>query len=373
MPFLRPTTVRTVTLTVTVLATLATTIPVARAELGPATIAPAAGADTGITCPVPMRPTWHERGMRGCVELYRTTDTGTTDAGTTDAGTTDVPTTVTPAELALLNLGDLPAWASVDVDAIAASLAAFEQHLADQAAATAAEQAAREAADRAARDSARRTSTPAPSTRRVRQPLLSIEQLEQILAECGIVFDPANGPITETPCMAAAMERMRAELPVFEVPSGPGFPALPADWHDALLVAVNGERASHGVRRVSSCPSLTRTAQAYAEVLRDWGQISHTGPDGSDPFDRAVDGGYSIRVALSPGVFMVDGMVGENLGAGYASVPEVMYGWMTSPGHRRNLLDGRWSDAGFGLARASSGDRYGYYWVQLFGDGTGNC
>jgi uncharacterized protein YkwD len=119
---------------------------------------------------------------------------------------------------------------------------------------------------------------------------------------------------------------------------------------------------------------LTRTAQAYAEVLRDWGKVSHTGPVGSTPFDRSVDGGYSIRITLSPGNFMIDGMVGENLGAGYRSVPEVMYGWMTSRGHRDNLLNGVWEEAGFGLARVTSGeDTYGYYWVQLFGDGTGNC
>jgi uncharacterized protein YkwD len=47
---------------------------------------------------------------------------------------------------------------------------------------------------------------------------------------------------------------------------------------------------------------------------------------------------------------------------------------MISPGHRANLLGGQWTEAGFGLARAgSSSDTYGYYWVQLFGDGTGNC
>jgi len=312
-------------------------------------------ADASAFCPRPTGRWWDDLSVRGCIERL----TGR-----------DHTTPVTDVELTWLDLGSLPAYATVDIDAIAASLAAYEQHLADEAAA----QAAAEAAEQAPRDAARRApARPAPS-RRVRRPLPTFEQVEQMMAECGLSFADDDGPLGEHPCIAAAWARIVADMPVFEAPSGPGFPALRADWHDVMLTAVNSERQANGVRRVASCPSLTRTAQAYAEVLRDWGRISHTGPDGSSPFDRAVSGGYSIRIEPSPGFIMIDGMVGENLAAGHSSVPEVVYGWMTSPGHRANLLGGQWAEAGFGLARAgSSSDTYGYYWVQLFGDGTGNC
>jgi len=369
MPFLRLTTVRTVVLTVACAMTLATVAhSPAHAQLDatprlvddalPArALPPAPVADAAAFCPRPTGRWWDDVSVHGCIEQL--------------AGR-DHTTPVTAVELAWLDLGGLPAYVTVDTDAIDASIAAYVQRLADEAAAAeAAEQAAAEAA---ARDAAARSaaSRPAP-TRRVR-PLPTFEQVEQMMAECGLSFDDDHGPLGEHPCIAAAWARIVAEMPVFEAPSGPGSPALRADWHDVMLTAVNGERAARGVASVASCPSLTRTAQAYAEVLRDWGRISHTGPDGSNPFDRAVDGGYGIRIEPSPGFFIIDGMVGENLAAGHASVPEVVYGWMNSPGHRANLLDGQWSDAGFGLARAgSSSDTYGYYWVQLFGDGTGNC
>jgi uncharacterized protein YkwD len=313
-------------------------------------VAQPATLDLRLFCPVPTGRWWEDYSALGCAERMSGRDA----------------TTLTADELSWLNLGDLPAYATVDIAAVDAALATF-----------AAEHEAREAAAREAAERANARPAPAPArpatTTRVRQPIPTFEQLEQMLAECGIGRDYV-GAVGEHPCVAAAWARIVAEMPVFEVPTGPGIPALRTDWHDVMLAAVNDARSSRGVRPVAACPSLTRSAQAYAEVLRDWRTLAHIGPDGSDPFDRAVRDGYGIRIEISPGVYMVDGLVGENVAGGHASVPEAMYGWMNSPGHRSNLLNGKWAEAGFGLARADSrSDRFGYYWVQLFGDGTGNC
>jgi uncharacterized protein YkwD len=308
----------------------------------------AAAVEASVFCPRPTGRWWEDAAAHGCAQLL---------------SGRDMTAPLGHRELGWLDLGALPAFATVDLEALTEELTAHAARMA-------AEAAAREAREEEAR---RATARPAPS-RRVRQPLPTFEQVEQMMAECGLSFDDDHGPLGEHPCIAAAWARIVADMPVFEAPSGPGFPALRPDWHDVMMTAVNGERAARGVRRVTSCPSLTRTAQAYAEVLRDWGRISHTGPDGSTPFERAVAGGYSIRIEPAPGFIMVDGMVAENLAAGHSSVPEVVHGWMNSPGHRANLLGGQWTEAGFGLARAgSASDTYGYYWVQLFGDGTGNC
>jgi uncharacterized protein YkwD len=303
-------------------------------------------------CPLPTGRWWQDYSAHGCVQRL----TGR-----------DASSPLTSVELTWLNFGALPAYADVDVAAIDATLAAFETAFAARAAA---ERAAREAAERAAAPPTPRRTAPVT---RVVQPVPTVEQLEQMMAECG-VSPSYTGYLGEHPCIAAAWERIVATMPRVETPSGPGAPPIGADWHGVMLAAVNSERAASGARPVTSCPSLTRTAQAYAEVLRNMGNLSHTGPDGSTPFDRAVIGGYSIRIEMSPGVYMVDGMVSENLAAGSTSVQQAMTQWMNSSGHRRNLLGGQWTHAGFGLAQASSrSDTYGYYWVQLFGDGTGNC
>ncbi|WP_279581372.1 CAP domain-containing protein [Fodinicola feengrottensis] len=41
-----------------------------------------------------------------------------------------------------------------------------------------------------------------------------------------------------------------------------------------------------------------------------------------------------------------------------------MDGWMNSPGHRANILDGELTEIGVGLA---AGGSYGTYWTQVFG------
>ena len=42
--------------------------------------------------------------------------------------------------------------------------------------------------------------------------------------------------------------------------------------------------------------------------------------------------------------------VGENIARGQRSVEEVMEGWMASPEHKKNILDPKFTEAGFGVA-----------------------
>jgi uncharacterized protein YkwD len=79
--------------------------------------------------------------------------------------------------------------------------------------------------------------------------------------------------------------------------------------------------------------------------------FSHTGADGSTPWDRAERAGYTRATA-------------ENLAAGQRTPEEVVQAWMDSPAHRKNLLDCRSRAIGVALARGGS---YGIYWTQMFG------
>lgn len=55
--------------------------------------------------------------------------------------------------------------------------------------------------------------------------------------------------------------------------------------------------------------------------------------------------------------------VGENVAYGYASAALVMNGWMNSPGHRANILNGAFTMMGACYADAADGTRY---WAQKF-------
>ena len=58
--------------------------------------------------------------------------------------------------------------------------------------------------------------------------------------------------------------------------------------------------------------------------------------------------------------------MGENIAMGYETVGEVMAGWMSSRGHRANILTEDYTHAGTGVAYTDSGT--GYYCV-VFGGG----
>jgi uncharacterized protein YkwD len=79
--------------------------------------------------------------------------------------------------------------------------------------------------------------------------------------------------------------------------------------------------------------------------------MSHTGSDGSSPWQRAKRAGY-------------DDAMGENVAYGYRSPTAVMNGWMNSAGHRANILNCSARALGVGLAYSRGGDPY---WTQLFG------
>jgi uncharacterized protein YkwD len=83
--------------------------------------------------------------------------------------------------------------------------------------------------------------------------------------------------------------------------------------------------------------------------MSDHQSMSHTGSDGSSPGDRITRAGYDWRT------------YGENVAYGYPTPESVMAGWMSSPGHKANILNCAFKEIGVGMAKD------GYYWTQDFG------
>ncbi len=130
----------------------------------------------------------------------------------------------------------------------------------------------------------------------------------------------------------------------------PGFP-------EQVVDLVNQERQNAGCPPVTMDNRLRAAAQGHSEdmALNDF--FSHTGSDGSSPWDRIVAQGYNFSTA------------GENIAAGYTSPQDVMDGWMNSPGHRANILNCDFTDIGVGyyyLGNDTGNVNYHYYWTQDF-------
>jgi uncharacterized protein YkwD len=107
-----------------------------------------------------------------------------------------------------------------------------------------------------------------------------------------------------------------------------------------LLELTNRERISFGSAPLTLSEALNQSAQNHAQDLALHNFVSHTGSDGSSIGSRADRANYSWRT------------LGENIYRGVNSSPErAIAGWMRSAGHRRNLLDRRFSEVGFGIAQ----------------------
>ena len=114
----------------------------------------------------------------------------------------------------------------------------------------------------------------------------------------------------------------------------------------------NAERVRRGLRALTVDQRLAAAAQAHSADMVQRGFFAHESPDGRQVWDRAVAAGYAYR------------KVAENIAAGQRSAEEVVRGWMESPGHRANILDGDLTQIGVGRAEGGS---YGVYWTQVFG------
>lgn len=136
------------------------------------------------------------------------------------------------------------------------------------------------------------------------------------------------------------------------------FPACeqPADAEsmaEEVMRLVNQERAANGLGAVARSATLEREAAQYACEMVQYDFFDHVNPvTGSTLGDRTKDFGYSFRV------------VGENLAAGQKTAQQAFTDWMNSPGHRKNILDPRFTELGVSV---KLGGQYGIYWVQEFG------
>jgi uncharacterized protein YkwD len=136
---------------------------------------------------------------------------------------------------------------------------------------------------------------------------------------------------------------------------------------EATLCLINRERVTRGERALALNDKLARTAQGHSESMASDDYFGHEGPGGSTPLSRMRASGY----IYSPHVGYE---IGENIAWGtlWLATPQaIVESWMSSPGHRENILDPSFRDTGVGvsphpIASRSDGQAGGIY-TQDFG------
>lgn len=107
-----------------------------------------------------------------------------------------------------------------------------------------------------------------------------------------------------------------------------------------LLISTNQKRNENGQKPLTMNQTLSAAAQAKANDMAMKDYWSHYTPAGEAPWMFIDQSGYKYTKA------------GENLAYGFATSKETVTGWMNSPSHRANMLDGTFSEVGFGFANA---------------------
>lgn len=109
---------------------------------------------------------------------------------------------------------------------------------------------------------------------------------------------------------------------------------------------VNKERAKRGLGKLKMDKDLQKAALQRAMEIAVFN--AHTRPDGR-PW-------YTVSPKAK----------GENYGYGDVGAKDMVWGWMHSSSHKKNILNKRWKSTGIACVKV-----YGeYYWVQLFSNCT---
>ena len=125
-----------------------------------------------------------------------------------------------------------------------------------------------------------------------------------------------------------------------------------------LIDAVNTLRIANGLPAYNVHPILMGTAQGQADYMASSGTVTHYGPDGSRPYQRALAAGYPLAGDLSQGGFFSENIIaGNNM-----SAQEAVQQWLGDAPHTNTMLSTYAQDIGAGVATVGN---YVYYVIDV--------
>lgn len=118
----------------------------------------------------------------------------------------------------------------------------------------------------------------------------------------------------------------------------------------SLIDAVNGLRAANGLPPYQINNTLMSIAQSHSNYQASIGTVTHIGPGGTRPRDRAVAAGYGGGAQF---------FISENIAGGTdLSVDGAIQMWLGDDPHIQTMLSGNYQEVGAGVAEA---DGFVYY------------
>ncbi len=132
-------------------------------------------------------------------------------------------------------------------------------------------------------------------------------------------------------------------------------------FEQRVLELVNAERKKKRLKPLQMDENLQSAARYHAKDMAEEDYFDH------DSYDRK--GKRLVKVCETFDrieKFAPDfSASAENISAGDATAEEVMKSWMNSPGHKKNILNPKYTHIGIGYYKGTKG--YRHYWAQNFG------
>lgn len=130
---------------------------------------------------------------------------------------------------------------------------------------------------------------------------------------------------------------------------------------ERLLTLTNQERDKKQQSRLEFNGKLAAAAALKADDMIAHNYWAHTGPDGATPWQWFEQANYSY------------GYAGENLAKDFTSAESVVAAWMSSPEHRKNILNGHYDDVGFAVTSGVLDGRTTTLIVAMYGSPKTNA
>ena len=122
-----------------------------------------------------------------------------------------------------------------------------------------------------------------------------------------------------------------------------------------LVDLTNADRKANALGVLTVNPTLVVAAQEKANDMAAKSYFAHTSPEGLTPWHWFSKNGYRFKYA------------GENLAVNFSDSAEVERAWMNSPGHRANILNGKFTEVGIAISFGKYDGRDVVFVAQLFG------
>ncbi len=122
-----------------------------------------------------------------------------------------------------------------------------------------------------------------------------------------------------------------------------------------LVNITNEDRAGGGLNELVVNPVLEEAARMKAEHMAEHSYFAHVSPDGLDPWYWFYRAGYVFTDA------------GENLAVNFTDSEDVVQAWMDSPGHRANIMNGKFTEIGIAAVKGKYKGKNTIFVVQMFG------